>query len=744
MRTLYLTVGVIFWALAGCSAVPVTGSHASGGSQTLTSPVEIKVSTQAEFDSAVERARPGDVIVLANGVWRDADLVLDARGTQKAPIRLKGETPGQVILSGRSSLRMAGSWLEVSDLVFRDGYTPRGNVISFRRDEDNLATNSRLTRVVVEDYSNPDRSQVDLWVALYGRNNRVDHNHFSGKLNAGPTMAVILAGEASQQNAHEISYNYFGPRPVFGSNGGETLRIGTSAYSLTRSGTRVENNYFDRCNGEVEIISNKSGGNIYRNNTFFESRGTLTLRHGSDTLVENNLFDGNDAQFTGGIRIINPRQTVRNNYFRRLTGTRFSGALVIMNGIYNSPINRYHQVDGAIIENNSFDHVARIELGEGADAERTAPPVNSAFRANLIVGASEEPVFRIQSDMTGIAFSENVSAAPVPAEIASGFSVVPLAAGSDFLAPRDGKGAAGPFGVARDATGVAWYPKADALSPFEGGREIPVAPGPGTLAEAVAGAAAGDILVLAPGDYTEPTLIDLTIPITVKAADDKQSPILFFERPNLFVLSGRGSLRLSGLTVSGAKAPDATGNSFITTGTRIASRNHIVEMTDMEFDDLTVNRSFSVIKASKGTFFDRIQIERSVFQNISGSVLKLDSETDDFGIYNAEFIAVSGTRFENISEPAISLYRGGTDESTFGPNVVVKDSAFKSVGSGKAPILNLHGVQNLELSGNSSDSGTAAALVITTGTPVVVTADNKAPQAPGGSFLATTDLRTRK
>ena len=43
---------------------------------------------------------------------------------------------------------------------------------------------------------------------------------------------------------------------------------------------------FDRCDGEVEIISSKSGGNIYRGNLFLQSRGTLTLRHGDGNLVE--------------------------------------------------------------------------------------------------------------------------------------------------------------------------------------------------------------------------------------------------------------------------------------------------------------------------------------------------------------------------------------------------------------------------------------------------------------------------
>ena len=56
---------------------------------------------------------------------------------------------------------------------------------------------------------------------------------------------------------------------TFGSNGGETLRIGTSHYSLSDSFTVVENNYFERTNGEVEIISVKSGKNQIRNNVFF-------------------------------------------------------------------------------------------------------------------------------------------------------------------------------------------------------------------------------------------------------------------------------------------------------------------------------------------------------------------------------------------------------------------------------------------------------------------------------------------
>lgn len=689
------------------------------------------------YEAAAENLKPGDQIILANGVWQNFDLVLDAVGTKEAPIRLTAETPGKVILSGQSSLRLAGEYLDVSGLVFRNGYTPRGEVISFRRDSDHLARNSRVSQTVIEDYSNPDRRQVDLWVALYGQNNVFEHNHLSGKRNAGPTLAVRLDSKASRQNGHLIRYNYFGPRPVFGSNSGETLRIGTSPYSLTRSGTIVEYNYFDRCSGEVEIISNKSGGNIFRSNTFFESQGTLTLRHGSDALVENNLFDGNGAAFTGGVRIINPRQTVRNNYFRELTGTRFSAALVVMNGIYDSPINRYHQVDSAVIEGNIFDAVARIELGEGADAERTAPPINSVFRNNTITSKTGEPVFRVQSAMDGVEFTENTSTAPVPEEIAHGFSIVAEGSAEADAKRMDPQA----YGVSREKTGVTWFPKADAASPFAGGRSIAVAPGTGTLAVATAAAAPGDTLVLAPGNYTEPTLIELTIPLTVRAAEKTHPPALTFERANLFALSGNGALRLQGLSVSGSKAPDSTGNSFITTSARVSSRNHIVEMLDMRFEDFAVNRSFSVLKADKGTFFDRISIASSHFRNISGAILKLDAETDNFGIYSADVVDISDSVFEQVTEPVVSIYRGGTDESTFGPTVRVHTSAFKAVGAGKAPILLFHGVQNLELSANSTDSALGAELVITTGTPALAVTGNVASGIPNGEFLQTTDLR---
>src|SRR3546814_9754286 len=86
-------------------------------------------------------------------------------------------------------------------------------VISFRRDSKTLASDSRVTETVIDGFSKADRRAEDIWVALYGTGNRVDHSHFEGKTNAGVTLAVIRRDGDPLDNGHRIDHNYFGPRP---------------------------------------------------------------------------------------------------------------------------------------------------------------------------------------------------------------------------------------------------------------------------------------------------------------------------------------------------------------------------------------------------------------------------------------------------------------------------------------------------------------------------------------------------
>lgn len=444
----------------------------------LASPVEARdhlVRDQQQYARAAKALLPGDRIVLANGEWRDFAIRFAGEGSAAKPITLTAETPGKVILTGQSSLRMAGTYLIVSNLVFRDGHGAGEELIAFRDGSKRWAEHSRLTGVVIDGFAKPDKADTDHWVSLYGRNNRVDHSHFTGKSNGGAMLVVVRAANVPLDNHHRIDHNYFGPRPPLGENGGETIRIGTSQLSQSDSFTIVEDNFFERCDGEVEIVSVKSGANILRRNTVVESQGAFVLRHGHGNRVEDNVFFGNGVKNSGGIRVINRRQTVRNNYLEGLAGDGSYSALSLMNGVPNSPINRYEQVQDALIERNSMIDAAKITLGNGADQELSLPPVSTRFVANLFVSAKRSDPFVARSDIAGIDFSGNVlsvrgpAALPIPMDRRE----AKLArAANGLLYPTDptlaNVGAARSLKpITREETGVSWYAK-PAASPLPG------------------------------------------------------------------------------------------------------------------------------------------------------------------------------------------------------------------------------------------------------------------------------------
>ncbi len=700
--------------------------------------VTIGLGDQSAFNDAVKNAKPGDVITLANGNWKDFEIVFTGEGEKDNPIRLTAETPGKVLLTGQSNLRLAGEFLEVSGLVFKDGYSPTQEVISFRRNKNHLANNSRVTEVVIDNYNATERQEAGFWVMMYGKNNRFDHSHLVGKRNKGVTMAVRLNTEESLENRHRIDHNYFGPRSILGSNGGETLRIGTSHHSRKDSLTIVENNYFDRCDGELEIISNKSGKNQFLNNTFFESRGTLTMRHGNNNLVEGNVFFGNGADHTGGIRVINAGQTIRNNYMEGLKGTRFGGALVVMNGVPNGPINRYDPVINALIEKNTLIDSDNIQLGAGSDEERSGVPKDSRFENNLIVNSDGRDVFTVYDDMSGIDFKSNVLGSMDPPEFASGFErkSIKLKRRSDglsFPAGLEGVGIENGLKVTtKDQTGVSWYPKTEPTIAFGSGKTINVKPGDRVLSAAIKDANAGDTIVLAAGDYVAGKFLLIEKPLTFKGSGKAK---ITFERSTLFEIRDGGSLQLHDLEISGDDSPDYAGNSVSRTSPYSMMENYRLDISNVKFSDLDTNHSFNILSAAKNTFADYITVKDSSFKNVTGAVFKLDKEDDDYGIYNSEYLTISDSSFENIGGDIVDYYRGGRDESTFGPHFSLTGSTIDNVGfdkrnASKSSLL-LHGVQVTDITGNTFSNSAPFVINHTVGEPKTKITKNKFVKTDG-------------
>ncbi|WP_240198077.1 polysaccharide lyase 6 family protein [Novosphingobium sp. P6W] len=690
---------------------------------------EFLVHDQAEYRAAMAKAGPGDILRLADGEWKDFPVLFEGTGTEKLPITLTAQTKGKVVLSGASSLRLAGSYLVVSGLVFRGGHAPGAEVISFRRDSRNVAVHSRLTEVVIDHFNQTDRRKEDRWVSLYGHDNRVDHSWFAGKGNAGVTLAVIRPKGQGEANRHSIDHNYFGPRPPLGSNGGETIRIGTSDESLSDSASLVENNVFDRCDGEVEIVSVKSGGNIIRGNLILRSQGSIVLRHGNGNLVERNLFMGHGKPHTGGVRVINMRQTVRDNYMEGLAGTDFTSALAVMNGVPGSAINRYHPVSQAVIAHNSILNAGRITLGAGADAERTAAPVQSELRANLMTGANADTLFQIDAATRGIAFSGNVTNAAVPAALSAGVrkgGVALTRAANGLLYPSEPKLAQ--VGAPRDLKPVAltevgpdWYAKPADQTAFGTGRIVTVAAD--GLATAAAQAAPGDVLRLKAGNYTVNAPLHIAVPLTITGPAGAQ---IVFSSTTLFALADGGRLRLEGLTIRGDKAPRQPGNAAVRAAQVSTIANYAVEMDGTAFAGMDAAPGFDLIATAPATFADHIDLKGITVTGLSGKVLAASAETGGKGLYAAEHIRIVNSHFERIGALA-DILRGGTDESTFGPEVTITGNTVAQSGP---VLLTLSGVQSTLIEGNTFRRGGAITLAHSVGSPDTRVLGNRLVETP--------------
>ncbi|MGI9533014.1 polysaccharide lyase 6 family protein [Lutimonas sp.] len=684
----------------------------------------------AEFDEAVDNATPGTKIILANGEWNNVELIFEGQGTKKDSIVLTVESKGKVVLTGNSNLRIAGSFLKVEGLVFKNGYTPTNAVISFRKSRDEMANNSRLTECVIDNYNNPERQVQDYWVTIYGKNNRIDHNHIAGKKNLGVTMIVGLDTKESIENNHKIDHNYFGPRPTYGNNGGETLRIGTSHNALENSNTLVQSNYFDRCNGEHEIISNKSCQNVFKYNTFFECTGTLTMRHGNETLVDGNVFIGNGKPSTGGVRVINETQTVINNYHIGLTGYRFRGAFVMMNGVPNSPPNRYVPVIDSKVNNNTFINCDHIQLCAGSDSERSQAPRTSEISGNIFYHDSKNDLFTVYDDISGISFNDNLLSQNGETSIKEGFENVEMKLVKNdqgFLIPQSDK-------ITQDIliseeiatkenTGISWYSKADEGVALNSGEVIKAAPGINTLFDIVNESKPGDIIELeAGGSYLLTKAVKVKHPLTFKTSGAEKATI-YFERMMAFEIQNGGSLFLENVGFDGTKSPDYAGNSVISTSKKSMIENYKLFIDNCEFKDMVVNHSFDVLRVSKGTFADTISITNSTFTNISGHIAALDKETDDIGAYNVEYFIMKNNTVSNLQGAALRLYRGGRDESTFGPFLEVDHNVFDQVGFGKKnkykSAMSLYGVQVNEIQNNNFSNTMGLEMHLVVGEPIV-------------------------
>ena len=695
---------------------------------------EILVSDVTEFNIAIKKATPGTVIILKNGVWSDVHFVVNGFGTKDNPITIKAETAGEVIVTGDSKMNISGAFMVVSGLWFKDGLPNSKYVVEFRKNSKEFANNCQLTNCTISNFNPTDKSIETHWVDLWGKNNRVDHNNFTGKTNGGTTLVVWLKGEEHIENNHIIDYNVFGFRPELGVNGGETIRIGTSENSMKSSKTLVENNIFRHCNGEIEIISNKSGDNIFRNNYFFESEGTLTLRHGDRALVENNVFIGNNKPKTGGIRIIGEGHIVRNNLMVGLKGDDYRGPIVVMNGVPNSPLNRYFQVKDADIQHNTIINCGPIHFGAGKDGEKSLAPIRSIFANNLITNTNAGKIYQISDDIKGITFSGNMvdSEAVVDASLFTKIEIDWQLLKSLPMPTMDNEGlksikkigktpefdinnakrdvyVAGAFNLNNTVTpralsivaGPYWNPKIEYDKPILKVVNISVEPGVETLNRALKKAKSGDTILLSPGIYlvekTMRIMGNITVKgndskdkIVIKSADNLEKPLNYF-----FRVSEGSSLKIENVTIDGY-SKDYVKYAFVSPDEN-ESKKYNLSVDNCLIKNFKNKNGGSVFKAYIGTMADTLYIKNSRIED-SYRGLNLSYEKDFFGNYNAENIILYNTVFKKIEEFAVNYTRTGENQLSNGGNLQINHCVFDEVANlEKGFMLRTKGIKNVNI-----------------------------------------------
>ena len=648
----------------------------------------ILVNNQQQLHEALTKAQPGDTILLAKGEWKNTALAIETNGAKEKPVVIAAVEPGKVQFTGDSYIRFGSDHVVVSGIQFTNGYAAKGAVVEFRKDNDHLANDCRLTNCVIDDYNKPGRFDNENWIIFWGQHNRVDHCTIGNKLTSGPTIIVELNDARSQQNYHSIDSNYFNGRLPLGSNGGETMRVGNSRYALTSSRTNIHHNYFEHCNGEVEIISIKSGDNQINNNTFFECEGGLVLRHGERNTVMGNVFIGNNKPHTAGVRVINPGHTISNNLFVQLAGERFHSAFSVLNGVPNSLPNRYVQVKDVRIQHNTFVDCKSIVFGMGKDPERTATPQNVSFSNNFIETNGKSLYEDVNRD-GGIQFAGNSGWGVITA--VKGFALAKPAVknivynGNTYKIPVNTNGADLNQLTWLDAnqSGAGWYipassasttPKTYTVSAVES-KELPAI---------VAKAHAGDIIVLTDTglyQFEEPVVVYTAL--TIKAdsklrAKPQWVSVTEKNLPAFIIIENGGSLTAENLQFNSMYKSYGDVQGGISTTAGPMSRHYRLQVNGCVFFNYN-EAGYSCIKGAKNTYADSVIVSHCVFHHDSGIAIDFSNEKDDKGIYDVEHLLVRDCIFTNMLNSAINVYRGGNDESTTGPEVLIDHCTFNEV-----------------------------------------------------------------
>ena len=293
-----------------------------------------RATTLAEFRKCVTGTIPAGTIVEVSDQNWDAIGSVDiiASGTPAAPVTIRTQHVGGVVITGSSSFMAKGTWVRIEGFTFAGAYSgiDRSTAIAIGYGTDKWCTHCLIDNVTLAGYDHADLSDLVPFL-VWGQWNRVAYNAFSGKLAIG-TFLAVNCDYREPPDYTLIDHNYFSNqlKSIYGVNGHEAIVIGndwsvgqTPPYADYRvSNAVITDNLFYHFNGPMKMIDLKSSGVVIRNNTFIEaSNAAINARTADTAIVEGNVFLGDDTPMTGGVQMWGDGHVVINNLFEHLSAS---------------------------------------------------------------------------------------------------------------------------------------------------------------------------------------------------------------------------------------------------------------------------------------------------------------------------------------------------------------------------------------------------------------------------------------
>ena len=240
-----------------------TNGNTSGGGSSQT----VTVSDGNQLAYALDRARPGTRIILANNSYsRGGNFVINVDGTSANPIRIEAASTGGASI--RSTLQIRGNHVHVSGCKFD------GAAVRIER-----ADNCRVSKCTFKGSNGT--------LVIHGSSNaEVDYNEFSGWSGRCIDFAPVLNGKVGT-NPH-IHHNYM-YSPAGGGQVAISIGQQTGHHSINIRAV-VEYNLLEKCKME-QVIRIKSSQNTIQYNTMINCGGMVN-RHGRNNKYIGNWLEG--------------------------------------------------------------------------------------------------------------------------------------------------------------------------------------------------------------------------------------------------------------------------------------------------------------------------------------------------------------------------------------------------------------------------------------------------------------------